>query len=97
MTQNNTSILSDVSTCLNEAMDSMFNNSPNILTSDQTTFHFDLSSDSKFLSPETLKLLMNKRKLASDAVATDGGAEEDNGNVKRLCSMNDHHQQEQRT
>ncbi|CAF1146930.1 unnamed protein product [Adineta ricciae] len=97
MTQNNTSILSDVSTCLNEAMDSMFNNSPNILTSDQATFHFDLSGDSKFLSPDALKVLMNKRKLASDAVVTERGEEEDAGNAKRLCSMNDHYQHEQRT
>ena len=74
----------------------MFNNNPNILTSDQTNLHFDLSSDGKFLSPEALKLLMNKRKLASDAVVT-GRGEEDIGNAKRLCSINDHPPHEQRT
>jgi hypothetical protein len=91
--QNNASILSDVSTCLSDALDSMFHDGHGKPTSGNNYPIFNRSDDGGSSSAEALKLVMNKRKLASN------GSEqqyEENGNAKRVCSLNAHSQHQQK-
>jgi hypothetical protein len=72
-------------------MDTVFNNEPCIIVPED--------NNKGSLSAEDLKLMMNKRKLAS-AVATNGEQQnQENGNdsAKRLRTTNGHHPHEQKT
>lgn len=91
--QNNVSILSDVSTCLNDALDTMFSN---LMIPENNNINFDIPIHGESLSTEALKLMMNKRKLASNAIINGEHQYEENGNAKRLCSMNGQYQHEQK-
>ncbi|CAF1134687.1 unnamed protein product [Rotaria sordida] len=98
MAQNNSSILYDVSTCLRDAMDSMFNNGHNIIISNDNDKNFDISNNDELSPTNTLKLMMNKRKLDSPVIINDVEKCQDNGHdyVKRMCTMNDNQQYKQK-
>jgi hypothetical protein len=88
--QNNVSILSEVSTCLSDALDTIFNNGHSIIMPENNHMNFGIPNNTGALSPEALKLIMNKRKLASNAAINE---DNEHDNAKRLCSINGHHQQ----
>ncbi|CAF1498763.1 unnamed protein product [Adineta steineri] len=94
MAHNNTSILSDVSVCLSDAMDTMFNSNHSIMIPENNHNNVDISNGGGGLSAEALKLMMNKRKLNSNGHIIDDQQYEEN--AKRLCSMNGHNQHEQK-
>ncbi|CAF3260811.1 unnamed protein product [Rotaria socialis] len=95
--QNNSSIFIDVSTCLRDAMDSLFTNDHNITIPAKNNMNFDLSNNVGLSPTDALKLMMNKRKL--ELTATINGEEKNQENesegAKRMCIINDHQKNEQ--
>ncbi len=90
--QNNIPVLSDVTACLCDAMDTMFNNNHNIIMPEYNNMSFDIPNNGGLLSVEALKSLINKRKLVSTAAIDEEQINQQNGNdsAKRLCTMNCH-------
>ncbi len=78
-------------------MDTIFNNGHSIIMPENNNMNFGIPNNTGALSPEAFKLIMNKRKLASNAAINGEQQYEDNehDNAKRLCSINGHHQHEQ--
>ena len=94
MARTNLSVLPDVSGCLRDAMDSMFNNgnytklnnnSHTVMTPDDNDVIIDVVNDDDQSS-------INKRKLVNGA-SIDSEQQNQNGNdsAKRLRTMNGHH------
>ncbi|CAF1502853.1 unnamed protein product [Rotaria magnacalcarata] len=97
MAQNNSSIFIEVSTCLRDAMDSLFTNGHNITIPAKTNMNFDLSNNVELSPTDALKLMMNKRKLELTATINGEEKNQENGSegAKRMCIINDHQNYEQ--
>ncbi|CAF2839166.1 unnamed protein product [Rotaria sp. Silwood2] len=79
-------------------MDSMFNNGHNIIISNVNNINVDISNNGGLSSTDALKLMINKRKLEPTVIINDveNYHENENDHVKRICTINDHQQHEQK-
>jgi len=93
--------LPDVSGCLRDAMDAMFNNGNysrlsnsdhTIVTPDDNDVIIDVVNDDDQSLTDALQSSINKRKLANASIINhEQHNQNENDSAKRLCTMNGHH------
>ncbi|UJR27609.1 hypothetical protein I4U23_008890 [Adineta vaga] len=101
MARTNLSVMPDVSVCLRDAMDAMFNNGNQnrinsndrmIMTTDDNDVIVDIVNDDDQPTIDALQSSINKRKLTNTTVVNhEQHNQNENDSAKRLCTTNSLH------
>ena len=85
--------MSDVSTCLRDAMDSMFNNGHDTKITENDSMNFNINNNDQLLPTDISKQIINKRKFELSAIGHDEHYHQVNpmDSTKRQCTMNARH------